>query len=67
VARAIGKPGAARAIAQACAANPAAVVVPCHRVVRQDGRLGGYRWGVARKEALLQQEAAGRPGGEDEG
>ncbi|MGD8624725.1 MAG: bifunctional DNA-binding transcriptional regulator/O6-methylguanine-DNA methyltransferase Ada [Anaerolineae bacterium] len=66
VARAIGRPGSARAVAQACAANPAALVVPCHRVVRQDGQVGGYRWGVARKEALLQQEAAGQPAGEGE-
>src|SRR5882762_2172595 len=58
-ARAIGKPSAARAVARACAANPAALVIPCHRVVRADGGLGGYRWGVARKRALLEQERAG--------
>ena len=56
VARDLGKPGGARAVASACAANPVAVVVPCHRVVRGDGSLGGYRWGLQRKEALLKQE-----------
>jgi AraC family transcriptional regulator of adaptative response/methylated-DNA-[protein]-cysteine methyltransferase len=60
VAQAIGQPKASRAVARACAANPAALVVPCHRVVRQDGQPGGYRWGVERKEKLLQMEAAGR-------
>src|SRR6266478_4342006 len=58
IARAIGKPSAARAVARACAANPAALVIPCHRVVRADRGLGGYRWGVARKAALLEQERA---------
>lgn len=58
VARAIGQPAAARAVARACAENPVAVVVPCHRVVRGDGGLGGYRWGVARKQALLAREHA---------
>ena len=58
VARAIGKPTAARAVARACATNPAAIVIPCHRVVREDGGLGGYRWGVKRKQALLAREAA---------
>jgi len=56
VAEAVGAPGAARAIARACATNPVALVVPCHRVVRGDGELGGYRWGVARKSALLERE-----------
>jgi AraC family transcriptional regulator of adaptative response/methylated-DNA-[protein]-cysteine methyltransferase len=63
VAKAIGRPSAARAVARACATNPVAVAVPCHRVVREDGGLGGYRWGLERKQALLemeQQQAAGR-------
>jgi AraC family transcriptional regulator of adaptative response/methylated-DNA-[protein]-cysteine methyltransferase len=59
IARAIGRPGAARAVASACAGNPIAVVVPCHRVVREDGRPGGYRWGLERKRRLLAREAAG--------
>jgi len=58
VAQAIGAPRAVRAVAQACAANPVAVAVPCHRVVRADGGLSGYRWGPARKAALLAREAA---------
>tara|TARA_R110000787_G_scaffold20114_7_gene59833 strand:+ start:3937 stop:4458 length:522 start_codon:yes stop_codon:yes gene_type:complete len=58
VATAMGKPGAVRAVAAACAANPVAVIVPCHRVVRSDGGLSGYRWGVARKRALLAGETA---------
>ncbi|HEY6531931.1 MAG TPA: bifunctional DNA-binding transcriptional regulator/O6-methylguanine-DNA methyltransferase Ada [Acidimicrobiales bacterium] len=56
----IGSPGAARAVGAACAANPVAVAVPCHRVVRTDGALAGYRWGTARKSALLDREAAAR-------
>jgi AraC family transcriptional regulator, regulatory protein of adaptative response / methylated-DNA-[protein]-cysteine methyltransferase len=56
VARAIGRPAAIRAVARACATNPVSVVVPCHRVVRQDGNLAGYRWGVNRKQALLEKE-----------
>ncbi|MFC0131181.1 bifunctional DNA-binding transcriptional regulator/O6-methylguanine-DNA methyltransferase Ada [Massilia eurypsychrophila] len=52
----VGLPSGARAIAGACAANPVAVAIPCHRVVRQDGTLSGYRWGVARKAALLERE-----------
>lgn len=58
LARRIGMPKAARAVAGACAANALAVVIPCHRVVRSDGRLSGYRWGIARKHALLACEAA---------
>lgn len=61
VAAAIGRPTATRAVARACATNPAALVVPCHRVIGSGGALRGYRWGVARKQALLDQEtAAGR-------
>ncbi len=56
VAREIGNPRATRAVAQACAKNPAAVVIPCHRVVRKSGELGGYRWGTETKEALLELE-----------
>jgi AraC family transcriptional regulator, regulatory protein of adaptative response / methylated-DNA-[protein]-cysteine methyltransferase len=56
VARSIGQPTAVRAVAHACAKNPAAVVVPCHRVVRTDGTLGGYRWGIERKQSLLESE-----------
>jgi AraC family transcriptional regulator of adaptative response/methylated-DNA-[protein]-cysteine methyltransferase len=56
VARSIGAPKATRAVASACAANRVAVLVPCHRVLRADGGLGGYRWGLARKRALLRAE-----------
>jgi len=56
VAKAIGQPQATRAVARACATNPTALVIPCHRVVRGDGALGGYRWGAERKKALLEKE-----------
>ena len=59
VARAIGHPRAARAVARACATNPVAVAIPCHRVVREDGDMGGYRWGAARKQKLLELERRG--------
>ncbi len=58
VAKKIGRPKSVRAVASACAANPLAVVTPCHRVVRSDGGLSGYRWGVERKRKLLQRESA---------
>jgi len=56
VARGIGRPTAARAVARACATNPVAVAIPCHRVVREDGDMGGYRWGIERKKALIEME-----------
>ena len=59
VARAIRRPSAVRAVARACATNPVAVVIPCHRVRRSNGDMGGYRWGVGRKETLLRIEAKG--------
>jgi len=58
VARALGKPSASRAVARACATNPVSVVVPCHRVIRRDGNLAGYRWGIERKQQLLRTEKA---------
>ncbi|HXW61914.1 MAG TPA: bifunctional DNA-binding transcriptional regulator/O6-methylguanine-DNA methyltransferase Ada [Candidatus Acidoferrales bacterium] len=60
VARAIGRPTAVRAVARACATNPTSVVVPCHRVIRGDGNLAGYRWGIQRKRTLLDREAQKR-------
>jgi AraC family transcriptional regulator, regulatory protein of adaptative response / methylated-DNA-[protein]-cysteine methyltransferase len=58
VAKALGKPGAVRAVGRACATNPVALVIPCHRVVREDKSLGGYRWGLERKKKLLEHESA---------
>ncbi len=58
IAQAIGQPTAARAVAQACATNPVAVFIPCHRVVRNNGQLGGYHWGIDRKQLLLANEHA---------
>jgi AraC family transcriptional regulator, regulatory protein of adaptative response / methylated-DNA-[protein]-cysteine methyltransferase len=58
VARSLGQPKAVRAVARACARNPVSIVVPCHRVIREDGALAGYRWGISRKEQLLAQERA---------
>jgi AraC family transcriptional regulator of adaptative response/methylated-DNA-[protein]-cysteine methyltransferase len=58
---AIQAPNAARAVGNACASNPAALVVPCHRVIKGNGDLGNYRWGVERKKTLLAQEKAGTP------
>ncbi len=58
IARKIGSPRAIRAVAGACAANAIAVAIPCHRVVRSDGELSGYRWGIERKRALIEREAA---------
>lgn len=57
IARAIGSPTAARAVARGCATNPVSIVIPCHRVIREDGSLGGYRWGLGRKQALLELES----------
>jgi AraC family transcriptional regulator, regulatory protein of adaptative response / methylated-DNA-[protein]-cysteine methyltransferase len=57
IARRIGAPGAVRAVGHACGANPLAIAIPCHRVVRTDGSLSGYRWGVERKRALIEREA----------
>ncbi len=60
VATQLGAPQSVRAVAQACAANPVAVAIPCHRVIRQDGSLAGYRWGIERKRTLLAREAESR-------
>lgn len=62
IAERIGRPKAVRAVAQACAANALALIIPCHRVVRRDGSLSGYRWGIERKRILLEREAAAYPG-----
>src|SRR5579863_8754926 len=56
VAKGIGRPRAVRAVARACATNPVAIAIPCHRVIREDGSMGGYRWGLGRKQALLKME-----------
>jgi AraC family transcriptional regulator of adaptative response/methylated-DNA-[protein]-cysteine methyltransferase len=61
VAAAIGKPSAIRAVARACATNRVAIAIPCHRVIRGTGELGGYRWGLARKRALIDRERSLRP------
>jgi len=60
IAKALGKPGAVRAVGRACATNPVALVIPCHRVVREDKSLGGYRWGLERKQRLLDLEQGQR-------
>jgi len=60
IARALGQPKAVRAVARACATNPVSVVIPCHRVLREDGSLGGYRWGLKRKQSLLDREKGAR-------
>ncbi|HEX8706706.1 MAG TPA: bifunctional DNA-binding transcriptional regulator/O6-methylguanine-DNA methyltransferase Ada [Pyrinomonadaceae bacterium] len=62
IAEAIGRPTASRAVARACATNPVALVTPCHRVVRGSGEPGGYRWGLERKQQLLERERTGRAG-----
>lgn len=67
VARGLGRPRAARAVARACAANPVALLIPCHRVVRSDGTSGGYRWGRERKRVLLKQEARAAASGQPRG
>ncbi len=56
LAQRIGQPKAVRAVASACGANPISILIPCHRVLRKDGGLGGYRWGTTRKQQLLNQE-----------
>lgn len=60
IAKALGRPRATRAVARACATNPVSIVVPCHRVVRADGQLAGYRWGLERKKALIEKEQRAR-------
>ncbi len=67
IAERIGKPGSVRAVANACAANMLAVAIPCHRVVRSDGELSGYRWGIERKRSLIEREAAAGDGSEPQG
>ena len=63
IAQAIGRPGAARAVGHACASNPVALVIPCHRAVRSDGTMGGYAWGIERKRRLLERERRAAGGG----
>ena len=65
IARQLGRPSASRAVARACAGNPVAIVIPCHRVVRTSGELGGYRWGIERKERLLERERKSAMAGRD--
>ena len=65
VAKAIKRPSAVRAVARACATNPAALVIPCHRVIREDQSLGGYRWGLERKKGLLERERSSRKSAEE--
>jgi AraC family transcriptional regulator of adaptative response/methylated-DNA-[protein]-cysteine methyltransferase len=65
IAKRVGAPGSVRAVGRACAANKLAVAIPCHRVVRNDGELAGYRWGVERKRALLEKESGNLPEGEE--
>lgn len=65
IAAAIGQPAASRAVARACASNPAALVIPCHRIIRKDKSLGGYRWGIERKQALLAREQNGKSAASD--
>ncbi len=67
IAQMLGQPTAARAVARACATNPVALAVPCHRVVREGGALAGYRWGIARKKALLKKESKESQAPKDEG
>jgi AraC family transcriptional regulator, regulatory protein of adaptative response / methylated-DNA-[protein]-cysteine methyltransferase len=57
IAETLGMPRGQRAVGRACATNPVSIIIPCHRALRADGALGGYRWGLRRKQALLQQEA----------
>ena len=64
IAAAIGEPRSARAVGAACASNPAAIAIPCHRVLRNDGNLGGYAWGIERKQALIAAERRGMSGSE---
>jgi len=64
VAKSIGRPQAVRAVARACASNPVALVIPCHRVIREDKSMGGYRWGLDRKGALLEKEKRRKPDGQ---